>query len=65
MLRGMGLSVCSVSGKIAATLMGVIGIYSLKWFGGNGLYFIFMLLSGFSSYTAFTMPYCTNNRDIT
>lgn len=54
-----------MSGRIATTLLGVVGIYAIKWFGGYGLYIIFIILSAISGYGAFTMPYCTSgNRPI-
>ena len=45
-------------------LMGFVGIKSIGWFGGNGLYVIFMVISGMASYAGFTMPFCTGNRQI-
>lgn len=65
MIRGKALGICSMSGRIATTLLGVVGIYAIKWFGGYGLYIIFIILSAISGYGAFTMPYCTSgNRPI-
>ncbi len=53
-----------MSGRIATALLGVIGMYAMQWFGGNGLYILFLILSGISGYGAFTMPFCTGNRPI-
>jgi hypothetical protein len=44
--------------------MGFVGVYAIDWLNGNGLYLIFIILSGASSYAAFTMPFCTTNRFI-
>lgn len=65
MIRGKAMGICSVSGRIGATLLGFTGMYAMKWFGGNGLYVLFILLSGTSGYGAYTMPFCTGNRSIT
>jgi len=51
-------------GRIAIILLGVAGISSLGWFGGNGLYVIFVVLSVAAGYGGQTMPYCTHNRPI-
>ena len=64
MIRGKALGICSVSGRIGSTLLGLTGMYAMKWFGGNGLYVIFVGLSGISGYGAYTMPFCTGNRSI-
>ena len=64
MLRGKAMGICSFAGRIATTFLGVVGVSSLEWFGGDGLYFIFILFSGVGSLCAFTMPFCTLNRPI-
>lgn len=65
MIRGKALGICSMSGRIATTLLGMVGVYAMKWADGNGLYILFILLSAISGYGAYTMPYCTGNRPIT
>jgi len=65
MIRGKALGICSMSGRIATTLLGIVGVYAMKWADGNGLYLIFITLSAISGYGAYTMPYCTGNRPIT
>jgi hypothetical protein len=64
MIRGKALGICSFFGRLGSTLMGLTGIYAVKWFGGNGLYIIFLVLSAFSGYGSYTMPFCTANRSI-
>lgn len=64
MIRGKALGICSMSGRVATALLGMVGVYAMQWFGGNGLYVIFIVLSGISGYGAYTMPYCTGNRPI-
>jgi MFS transporter, putative metabolite:H+ symporter len=64
MIRGKALGICSAAGRIATMLIGVVGVYAMHWFGGNGLYFLFLLLSGAASVGAYTMPFCTGNRPI-
>ena len=64
MIRGKALGLFSACGRVAIMLMGFVGIKSIGWFGGNGLYLIFMVISGFASYAGYTMPYCTGNRPI-
>lgn len=64
MLRGKALGICSTVGRIATALLGIVGVYALHACGGNGLYIIFVVLSGLSSYGALTMPFCTANRSI-
>jgi hypothetical protein len=53
-----------MSGRIATTFLGVVGVSALDWFSGNGLYIIFLLLCTLSGYGAYTMPFCTGNRPI-
>jgi len=53
-----------MSGRIATTFLGIVGVYAMKWFDGNGLYLIFVLLCALSGYGAYTMPFCTGNRPI-
>ena len=64
MIRGKALGICSMSGRIATALLGFVGVYAMHWCGGNGLYLIFVVLSGLSGYGAATMPFCTGNRAI-
>jgi hypothetical protein len=65
MIRGKALGICSMSGRIATILLGVVGVYAIKWWDGNGLYIIFIIMCAISGYGAFTMPYCTSgNRSI-
>jgi hypothetical protein len=64
MIRGKALGICSMSGRIATTFLGIVGVSALSWMGGYGLYFIFLVLSVISGYGAYTMPYCTGNRPI-
>jgi hypothetical protein len=64
MIRGKALGICSLSGRIATTFLGVVGVYAIKWFDGNGLYLIFIFLSLVSGYASYTMPYCTGNKPI-
>ena len=64
MIRGKAMGITSACGRIAIMLMGFIGVYAMNWFGGNGLYLIFILLSGIAGYGGYTMPYCTGNRPI-
>lgn len=64
MIRGKALGICSMSGRIATTFLGIVGVYAMKWFDGNGLYLIFVLLCALSGYGAYTMPFCTGNRPI-
>jgi len=58
------MGVCSGVGRVATTFLGVVGISSLSWFGGNGLYFLFILLSLGAAYSGQTMPFCTLSRPI-
>ena len=58
----MGL--CSVSARLSTALMGIIGISSLTWLGGDGLYFIFALLSAITAILIYKMPYCTLGREL-
>lgn len=53
-----------MSGRIATTFLGIVGVSALNWFGGYGLYVIFITLCLISGYGAYTMPYCTGNRPI-
>jgi len=64
MIRGKALGICSFSGRIGATLLGLAGMYAMKWFGGKGLYVLFIILTGSSGYGAYTMPFCTINKSI-
>jgi len=64
MIRGKAHGICSVVGRIASSFLGIVGISSLSWFGGNGLYILFVLLSLAAGYSGHTMPYCTSNRPI-
>ena len=65
MIRGKALGICSLSGRIATTLLGIVGVYAIRWWDGNGLYIIFIVMCAISGYGAFTMPYCTSgNRPI-
>ena len=64
MIRGKGLGICSLSGRLATMILGMLGIADMNSFNGNGLYLLFMLLALISGYGAYTMPYCTNNRMI-
>ena len=62
--RAKAMGICPLSGRIGVITMGFVGVYAIDWLNGNGLYLIFIFLSGFSSYAAFTMPFCTTNRFI-
>ena len=64
MIRGKALGIASACGRISIMLMGFVGIYAIDWWGGNGLYIIFILLSAVAGYGGYTMPYCTGNRPI-
>ena len=64
MIRGKAMGIMSACGRVGIMLMGFIGVYAMNWFGGNGLYLIFILLSLMAGYGGYTMPYCTVNRPI-
>jgi hypothetical protein len=51
-----------MSGRIATTLLGVIGVSAMYWFGGYGLYLLIVILTAISGYGAYTMPYCTKGQ---
>jgi hypothetical protein len=53
-----------MSSRIATTILGIVGVSSLNWMNGNGLYFIFILLALISGYGAYNMPYCTLGRSL-
>ena len=64
MIRGKALGVLSTFGRMATMLLGVVGVYAIDWWGGNGLYLLFFGVSAVASYSAWSMPYCTANRPI-
>ena len=64
MIRGKALGICSMSGRIATTFLGIVGVPALSWLNGYGLYVIILFMCVISGYGAFTMPYCTGNRAI-
>jgi nitrate/nitrite transporter NarK len=64
MLRGKALGIFSACGRVSTMFVGVVGVYAMEWFNGNGLYVIFVLLSGVAGIGAKTMPYCTSGRSI-
>jgi hypothetical protein len=64
MIRGKALGICSMTGRIATTFLGVVGVSALSWLNGYGLYLIILVMSAVSGYGAFTMPFCTGNRAI-
>ncbi len=62
LVRGKAMGIFSLSGRIGTTTLGFLGVNSLYWFDGNGLYLIFLLLSLISSLSLYKMPYCTLGR---
>jgi len=58
------MGIFSLSGRIATTALGFLGVNSLYWFDGNGLYFIFVFLCVCSTILVFRMPYCTLGRPL-
>jgi hypothetical protein len=58
------MGIFSVCGRVATTFLGIIGISALEWAGGKGLYYIFILLSLFTSLFIYQMPYCTLGRKL-
>ena len=58
------MGVLSLSGRIATAMIGIIGISSLDWFGGNGLYLIIMISTLINSWGIKQMPYCTLGREL-
>lgn len=58
------MGVCAVVGRVGSILIGSIGISSMYWFGGNGLYLILTVLSLVSAFAVFRMPYCTLGRPL-
>jgi len=64
LVRGKAMGVFSLAGRIATTALGFVGVNALYWLNGNGLYFIFMILSLFSTFLVFKMPYCTLGRPL-
>ena len=64
MLRGKALGIFSACGRVSTMFVGVVGVYAMEWFNGNGLYVIFVVLSAVAGVGAKTMPYCTSGRSI-
>lgn len=58
------MAIFSLSARISTAVMGSIGISSLEWFGGKGLYVILAFLSGLACFLVNKMPYCTLGRDL-
>jgi hypothetical protein len=56
------MGICSLSGRFGVIAMGLIGVHAISWLNGNGLYVLFVGLSGLASIAAATMPYCTINK---
>lgn len=59
MLRGKALGICSLAGRLATVVLGMTGVSALQWFGGDGLYWLFVVLGGLAAVGAYNMPYCT------
>ena len=62
MLRGTAMGYTSVIGRFGSIMIGMIGLSSLEWLDGNGLYLIFVSLSLISALFMFKMPYDTLGR---
>jgi hypothetical protein len=56
------MGIFSLSGRIATTTLGFLGVNALNWFNGNGLYVLFLVLGCVSSALIHRMPYCTLGR---
>lgn len=56
------MGIFSVCGRVATTILGMIGISALDWLNGKGLYFIFVLISFLAAGLVYRMPYCTLGR---
>ena len=64
MLRSTAMGIFSLCGRLATTLLGMIGISALEWFNGMGLYYIFIFLSLGTALLIYQMPYCTLGRKL-
>jgi hypothetical protein len=53
------MGVCAVVGRIGSISLGFIGLNSLYWLNGSGLYVIFMVIGILSAICIYKMPYCT------
>ena len=58
------MGIFSVCGRVATTFLGIIGISALEWANGKGLYYIFTLLTFFTTLFVYNMPYCTLGRKL-
>ncbi len=62
LLRGKAMGIFNVAGRLAIAILGFLGVSALYWFGGKGLYLIFMILSFISFVFMSKMPFCTLGR---
>jgi hypothetical protein len=54
----------SFMGRLSTVLIGFVGVYALQAMGGNGLYFLFFVLSLISFISIYLIPNDTLGRDL-
>ena len=51
--------VINMLGRIVMIFLGGVGLYTLQWFSGRGIFLLFGVNSLAATVAMYTMPYCT------
>ena len=51
--------VINLLGRIVMTFLGGVGLYTLQWFNGRGVFLLFGVISLAATVAMYTMPHCT------
>jgi len=60
-MRGKAQAMTNLVARIMMAILGGVGLYTLDFFNGRGIFILFGLTLLAATVSMYTMPYCTSN----